>query len=100
MNPRYLESRLLHFYNGRPENYLNDWARRTGHLDDMAEYAVEVAADSVGVPWGHIVRKQDEPVAETPTECHNHNADTLAPPEKKVGRGRSKATDKSGDPFA
>lgn len=86
-----LESRLLRFYGDRPGNYLNDWVRRTGHFDDLELYAVEVTVDSVGATWGHIVRKQEAPVAETPPPSYNRNAD--APPAKP-GRGK-KAADKS-----
>jgi hypothetical protein len=94
-----LESRMLHFYGSRPENYLNDWARRSDHLADIDAYTVDVVVDSVGVPWGAIVRKQ--PVAETPTECHNHITDEPRPaPEIRKGSKSKKAADKSGDPFA
>lgn len=89
-----LESRLLHFYGGRPTNYLYDWARRTGHVDDIDQFTVEVTTDAAGVPVGNVIRKQDEPVAESPSQSYNRNADTPAKAEKP-GRGKAKAADKS-----
>lgn len=50
-----LEQRSLGLYGGRIENYLNDWARRAGHLDDFNDYVALVDGWGMGV----IVRKED-----------------------------------------
>jgi hypothetical protein len=88
-----LETRALAEYAGRPENYLNDWARRTGNLEDFDQYAVEVTQDAHGYQWASIVEKSA--VAETSTRSYNHNADAPAEPAKASGRRKAKTADKS-----
>lgn len=67
-----LERRSLTQYGGSPLNYLNDWARREGHLEDFGQYTVLVEADATtGEQFGSIVEKVTEEAAEEPPVRHH-----------------------------
>lgn len=59
-------ARLDGFANN-PQNYLLDWARRTGNVANMANYTVEVRQDdSTGLVYGYIHDVADTPVSVDP----------------------------------
>lgn len=67
MTNEILEKRHLHHYGGHSQNYLYDWARRTGHVDDFGEYVVDVEHDSqTGITWGVIRKKAESADPEVP----------------------------------
>lgn len=61
------ESSRLDTFGNRPQNYLLDWARRTGNVANMANYTVEVRQDdSTGLVYGYIHDVADTPVSVDP----------------------------------